>query len=533
MSFLDELTAALEKLDPEKRARLAKVASSKLSQDWLPAPGPQTQAYLSKADVLLYGGAAGGGKTDLCLGLALTHHERSVFFRRAYVDLQGAEERLIEVIGTRDGYNGQKMILHRGNRILEFGALEKPNAEYSWQGRAHDLIVIDEGAQIPEDKVAFVTGWNRSARPGQRCRVVIATNPPTGAEGAWIKVWFAPWLDPLFPDPAVPGELRWAIRVDKTVIWVKGAGIFGPDGEPFMGEGKSYTAQSYTFIPAMLDDNPYLRGTDYRAKVENMPEPLRSQLLYGDFLAGQKDDDWQVIPSAWVEAAQERFRKYNAASTRLVMMALAGDMAGGGRDEVVVQPLLNSFDDDWYFPEPKTMAGISQEDSGQIAIAMLMTRKDNADLSLDGTGGWGSGVLTYLKTQHKIDCHSIVFSRASNVRARDKVHTFRNLRAELWWRFREALDPSSDVNVMLYPDKKLKAQLTAPRYKVVGTDIVVESKEEIRKRLGSSTDRGDGVVMAWHRRKASGLVQPTTVPGLPRMPKPAVLPNTRDSWMLK
>lgn len=500
---------------------------------WLPSPGPQTQAYLSKADILLYGGAAGGGKTDLCLGLALTKHERSVFFRRAYVDLQGAEERLIEIIKGRDGYNGQKMILHRGERILEFGALEKPNAEFSWQGRPHDLIVVDEGAQIPEDKVSFVIGWNRTTKPGQRCRVVIASNPPTGAEGSWIMVWFAPWLDPMFPDPAVPGELRWAIRVDKTIKWVEGPGIYGEDGQLFEGEGKSYTAQSYTFIPAMLDDNPYLKTTNYRANVENMPEPLRSQLLYGDFLAGQKDHDWQVIPSAWVEASFERFRKYNGASTKLVMMSLAGDMALGGRDEVVIQPLLNSFDDDWYLPEPKIMEGIAPEDSDQIAIAMLMMRKDNADLSVDGTGGWGSGVTTYLKTQHKIACYGIVFSRASNHRAKDKVHTFRNLRSELWWRMREALDPSSDVNLMIYPDKKMKAQLTAPQYKVVGSDIVIESKEDIRDRLGTSTDRADGAIMAWHRRKASGLTVAASVPGLPVMPKPKVLPNTRDSWMIR
>ena len=52
----------------------------------------------SKADLLLYGGAAGGGKTDLLLGLALTAHERAVIFRRAYADLKGIEQRLIEIL---------------------------------------------------------------------------------------------------------------------------------------------------------------------------------------------------------------------------------------------------------------------------------------------------------------------------------------------------------------------------------------------------------------------------------------------------
>ena len=58
---------------------------------WAPEPSnaPQLAAYNRQADLLLYGGAAGGGKTDLLLGLALTAHARSVIFRRAYGDLNG------------------------------------------------------------------------------------------------------------------------------------------------------------------------------------------------------------------------------------------------------------------------------------------------------------------------------------------------------------------------------------------------------------------------------------------------------------
>lgn len=534
VSLVSELEAAIARLDPGKRSQLAKVAASRLQQDWLPNVGPQMQAYLSDADVLLYGGAAGGGKTDLGLGLALTKHEKTVFFRRAFVDLQAAEDRLIEIIKTRDGYNGQKMMLRRGKRSIEFGALEKPNAEFSWQGRPHDLIIVDEGAQIPEDKISYVTGWNRSTSPGQRCRTVICSNPPTGAEGAWIMVWFAPWLDPLFANPARPGELRWAIRVDKTIVWVEGSGKYSPDGSVYSGEGKSYTALSYTFIPAMLDDNPYLRDTDYRSRVENMPEPLRSQLLYGDFLAGKKDHEWQVIPSSWVDAAFERGR--NFPKTRLVMTSISADVALGGQDEAVIQALLNSFDDDWVFPEATYIPGVNVDDPSSIAVWMLKDRRDNADMSVDATGGWGSGVMSHLKTQHTLPCYGVVFSKGSKAVAADKVHTFKNLRAEMWWRFREALDPDGPYNVVFLAgkhEKKIKAQLTAPHYTVKGTDILVESKEDIRDRLGTSTDDADAKIMAWHRRKAGQMIATTEVPGLPKVPVVPTLPNTRDAWMLR
>src|SRR5262249_24589797 len=126
---------------------------------WQPESGPQKTAYESAADIVLYGGAAGGGKTDLLLGLALTRPKRSVIFRRHFVDLRAMEERILEIIGTRDGYNGGDMVLRRDDRTIEFGALEKPGAEFSWQGRPHDFIGFDEGAQLTESKVRFVMGW--------------------------------------------------------------------------------------------------------------------------------------------------------------------------------------------------------------------------------------------------------------------------------------------------------------------------------------------------------------------------------------
>jgi len=61
--------------------------------------------------------------------------------------------------------------------------------------------------------------------------VVIASNPPVGGEGEWLSVWFAPWVDPLFPAPAAPGELRYACtRADGTTMCVPGPGRHRVDG---------------------------------------------------------------------------------------------------------------------------------------------------------------------------------------------------------------------------------------------------------------------------------------------------------------
>jgi hypothetical protein len=76
---------------------------------------------------------------------------------------------------------------------------------------------------------------------------------------------------------------------------------------------------------------------------------------------------------------------------------------------------------------------------------------------------------------------------------------FTNKRTEAYWRFREALDPSQEggSHVALPDDPKLVADLTAPTFEVTRNGIALESKEDVCKRLGRSTDRGDAVIMAW------------------------------------
>jgi hypothetical protein len=73
---------------------------------------------------------------------------------------------------------------------------------------------------------------------------------------------------------------------------------------------------------------------------------------------------------------------------------------------------------------------------------------------------------------------------------------FRNLRAEYYWGMRDVLDPAYDLNIMLPPDRDLRAELCAPTYRPTPSGIQIESKKEIKKRLGRSTDRADAVVMA-------------------------------------
>ena len=123
---------------------------------WRPLPGPQTQAYLSDADIIGYGGAAGGGKTDLACGKALTQHRKTMILRREATQLSGILDRLTELLHGREGYNGQDRIWRLGDKQIEFGSVPNVGDEMKYQGRPHDLLLFDEAANFLEASVRFL-----------------------------------------------------------------------------------------------------------------------------------------------------------------------------------------------------------------------------------------------------------------------------------------------------------------------------------------------------------------------------------------
>lgn len=506
MTF-DQAKAYVAGLDPAQKARLDRLISSQAKALWHPDPGnqPQTAAYASTANLMLFGGSAGGGKTELIIGTALTRHTNSVIFRRQATDLRGIEERLL-VLAGRDGWNGMHHSLRRGKQLIELGHLDKPGSEESWRGRPHDFIGFDEGAQLSRYKVQFVLGWLRSADPRQHRRAIIASNPPTGGEGQWLIEWFAPWLDPKFGKPAVPGELRYAVTapdIDGTTLWV-------PDDRKIVFRGERdwrhatekeiarndptvIAPQSRTFIPSFLKDNRFLADTGYRGQLQSLPEPLRSQLLHGDFLIGRLDHEWQVIPTAWVKAAQERWTREPPAGS--VMSCLAVDVAQGGADRTVIQARYGPW-----FAMPLEKPGVETPTGAEVAALVIAQRRDQAAVIIDFGGGFGGAAKLRLG-DNEIPSIPYNGSAKSQGRTSDRQLSFFNRRAEAHWRFREALDPDQPHGspIALPPDPQVLADLTAPRWKLTAQGIRIEEKDELRRahRLGRSPDKGDAIVMAW------------------------------------
>jgi len=452
---------------------------------WVPLPGPQQDAYDTMADITYYGGSAGGGKSDLLLGLGLTRHTHSIIYRRQATQLIGIQNRLLdEILKTRKGWNGQSDILTMPDRRIEFGSCNNVGDEKKYQGRPHDFIGFDEITHFLESQFRFLTGWLRTTIPGQRCRIVCAGNPPTDVEGQWVIRFWGPWLDEKHPHPAKPGEIRWFTTID-------GKDVERPDGRPFRLNGRMVQPLSRTFIPSNVVDNPFLVATGYEAQLQALPEPLRSQMLNGDFRAGMEDSAWQIYPTAWVEAAMSRWRPDGR---RGEMDALGADVARGGSDKTILAPRYGSWYDELVrIPGKETPNGAIT--AGRIVAAL----RDGAVVHVDALGVGGE-TIGHLEGNN-IQVDAVVGYDTNSVQGQYDKSTgrlkFRNLRAMIHWRFREALDPVKGEHIALPPDSELKADLCAILWKLTPGGILVADKEEIRKLIGRSPDNSDAVVYAW------------------------------------
>ena len=485
--MLDEILSRLGALpEPELKsvADLAHVQTADMA--WIPNPGPQLDAYFCEADELFYGGQAGGGKSDLIIGLSLTAHLDSLVLRRVNDDAKDLARRAREIAGPDAGYNGQDKILKLGERSVRFVGCQYEDDKERYKGRAKDFYGFDEISDFTESQYKFITTWNRSAKPGQRCRVVCAGNPPTRPEGLWVIRYWGAWLDPKHPKPARPGELRWYIRGENDEdIEVDGR---GPHVVPW--QPNPVYAKSRTFIPAELKDNPDLADTDYRAMLELLPAALRAAYRDGNFQAELRDDDFQLIPTTWILAAMARWKEDGWKAEGMSAMAL--DPAGGGQDAAELCWRHGA----WYAPLI-TVKGPETADGSAMAARVIRHRRDNCPVVVDAGGGYGGSVALRLK-DNGIAAVSFNGAGGSFGHTKDDAKLkFVNARAEAYWKFREALDPGQEGGsvVALPPDDELKADLAAIHWELTVSGIKAEAKDRIRERIGRSPGKADAVVM--------------------------------------
>lgn len=217
-----------------------------------------------------------------------------------------------------------------------------------------------------------------------------------------------------------------------------------------------------------------------------------------------------VIPLGWVELAMNRWHDVMDTSDGLapsLKATLPGrkvigvDVARGGEDETAIAVRYGSL--------VESIERYRQADTMETADTAAAYLHEPGAIAVVDVVGIGAGVYDALRRMKRdgiIQGRSIPFTASAQSGGRDAIgeFRFRNDRSRAWWRMRELLDPSRGSQIALPDDERLKEELVAPRYKHhVGGIIVVESKEDIAKRLGRSTDSADAVVQAfWIEGKA-------------------------------
>ena len=463
-----------------------------------PQPGPQTRAFNSEAKVVGYGGAAGGGKTGLCAIKALLKHNRTVIFRKDAKQLRQFVDDLVRFVGSDRGLNRGHGVYYFGDKeghMCEWGGLGDPGSEQAWRGRAHDLMIVDEATEVQENKIRFLMAWNRTHIKGQLCQTLLTFNPPGGPDdpgggaGRWVMEFFAPWIDERHPNPAKSGEVRYFYRDSK------GIECEAEDDNPILvkmgNEDRWVTPQSRTFIFARVEDNKYL-GQDYISALEALEEPWRTKYLLGSFSSHVIDHEQQVLPSDWVDEAMDRYRKLErdgelAKYRTRRMSSLGVDVARGGRDWTVL-----ARRHDWFWDDLLVYPGESTPDGETVAALCVKNARDGCAICIDA-GGIGASPYDVLAGGYR-EVHGVRGQETKGLPDLGFNERCRNMRSALWWMLRKVLDPKNKLNAILPDHNRLRKELVSVLYREDLSRFVVERKEDVKKRLGHSTDYADAVI---------------------------------------
>ena len=223
---------------------------------------------------------------------------------------------------------------------------------------------------------------------------------------------------------------------------------------------------------------------------------FRNRVL-GEFADSSEDS---VIPYSWVMLAIARWNSWESSQFPELpgKRIIGADIARFGEDATVFADRHGSAITNIH-KYPK----VSVSDAARIAESL--NHEHTYHIEMDG--GLGAGVYDIMKDRKVQKLRAIHMSAPTHRRDRSGVYKFNSTRSAAWWNLRELMDPVYGEDIMLPEDEDLIADLTTPYWEEKEGKIVIETKKEVKKRLGRSTDTGDAVVLAyWNPSSGGGVV---------------------------
>ena len=258
-------------------------------------PQPRQETFMaSSADIAIFGGSAGGGKTYALLMEPLRHKGNkdfgAVIFRRSISEiikeggLWDEAQKMYPLLDGKPNENEHQFNFPEGSRVT-FSHLQYDDTVNDWKSSQVPLLIFDQLETFTEHQFFYMLSRNRST-VGVRPYIRATCNPEPG----WLADFLVWWInEDGYANLERSGKIRWMVRVNEEIIWADTAGELlakYPDSLP----------KSVTFILSTIYDNQILLDKDpgYLANLQALPLVDRERLL-GDKRRG---GNWKIKPSA-------------------------------------------------------------------------------------------------------------------------------------------------------------------------------------------------------------------------------------------
>ena len=263
-----------------------------------PNPGPQEHAFASPADILIYGGAAGGGKSFYLLTEPVRHIRNpefgGVIFRREFTQvtqvggLWDESQKIYRGLGGKDRSGNELDWTFPSGAKVKFAHLQHEKDKYKYQGGQITYAGFDELTHFSETQFWYIVSRMRSSAADPYIRATC--NPEPGWVADLIDWWIG---DDGFAIPERSGVIRYLSRSDEG----EGEIVWGDTREELIDRYPDLSPDdilSFTFVSASLEDNPKV-DKRYKSKLKALPRVERERLLRGNWRVAEGtliDADW-------------------------------------------------------------------------------------------------------------------------------------------------------------------------------------------------------------------------------------------------